>query len=237
MPSYITQNGDKYLDFDDGSKAPVVTIVPLTGGLQVALTAAQLTALTPPPNPTEFPLPAAQLAQLIPPANPTSFPLPAAQITALTPPANPTEFPLPTTQAGWLQNLRDRVFNYAQGSGDFNANTFRVVVCANQPEIAAAPTGATQGVINTSASAGLKTIATPAAGKRLRISSITLQAATPVRFTMRANTTAISGQLTVVDFDKTYPEPILLPVDAPLIFDVDAATPFAMTGFIVYREI
>lgn len=236
MADYVVEDGKKVLRFDGGETAPVVAIVPLSDGLAVALTPAQLTQLKPPANPTDFPLPAAQLAALIPPANPTTFPLPAAQLDALIPPANPTEFPLPTTQAGWLQGLRDRVIAFVRGSGDFDSNTLRVVVAANQPELATGSPGATMTPIGITG-AGNTVIRTPTSGKRLRISSIQLQSPAPTRLRFLANTSPLCDFLEIEVFSGDMPEPIVLPIDAPFRIEVDAATPNAVGGYIVWREV
>jgi hypothetical protein len=237
MAGYIIQNGETVLQLDDGSIVKLVALVPTANGLQVALTATQLTALTPPANPTEFPLPATQLAALTPPANPTTFPLPASQLTALTPPANPTEFPLPATQAGWLQGLRDRLLSFVRGAGDYNGDTLRVVIATNQPELSVGTPGAAMFPISLSGS-GATTILTPAAGKRLRISSIQLQSPVTTRFRFLAGTQALSNYLEFdLSFDKDFPEPVVLPIDAAFRIDIDAATPNSVSGFVVAREV
>ena len=217
MADYVVEDGKKLLRFDGGETAPVVAIVPLSDGLAVALT------------PT-------QLAQLTPPENPTAFPLPSAQLDALIPPANPLEFPLPTTQAGWLQGLSDRVIAFVRGSGDFDSNTLRVVVAANQPELATSSPGATMSPIGISG-AGNTVIRTPTSGRRLRISSIQLQSAAPTRLRFLANTTLLCDYIEIEVFSGDFPEPIVLPINAAFRIEVDAATPNVVNGYIVWREV
>jgi hypothetical protein len=236
MAGYINQGGETVLQLDDGTIVKIVAIVPTSGGLAVALTPGQLTALTPPANPTEFPLPTAQFNALKPPANPTEFPLPVAQLTALTPPANPTEFPLSSVQSGWLQGLRDRVLSFVRGSGDYTAETLRVVVAANQPEIAVGSPGATMSPIGITG-AGIAAIRTPTTGKRLRISSIQLQSPAPTKLRLLAGAVALSDIIEIEVFSGDLPEPIVLPVDAAFRIEVDSSTPNTVSGYVVWREI
>jgi hypothetical protein len=236
MAGYINQGGETVLQLDDGSTVKVVAIVPTSGGLAVALTPDQLAALTPPENPIEFPLPTAQFNALKPLANPTEFPLPTAQFNALIPPVNPTEFPLPSAQSGWLQGLRDRVLSFVRGSGDYTADTLRVVVAANQPEIAVASPGAKMTPINISGAPGA-TILTPTAGKRLRISALQLQSIAPTKIRLVGGSVSMSDLLEIEQFSETFSEPIVLAVGEAFKIDVDASTANAVGGYIVWREV
>lgn len=237
MADYIVQNGETVLRLDNGSTTPVVAIVPLSDGLGVALTAAQLATLTPPANPAEFPLPIGQFNALKPPANPTEFPLPNSQVETLTPPPNPTEFPLPTVQSGWLQGIRDRVLAFVRGSGDYDSNTLRVVVAANQPEMAIGTPGAKSIPIILSAAAGEVAIVTPTTGKRLRISYVQLQASVTTKLRLIGGTTQLTAFLEFDRLDIPYPEPIVLAVNEALKVEISSETPNAVSGFVVYREV
>lgn len=236
MANYIIEDGVKKLQLDDGSTAPVVAIVPLSDGLGVALTPAQLAALTPPANPTEFPLPPGQLNTLKPPANPTEFPLPSGQLATLTPPQNPADYPLPATQSGWLQALRDRVLAFVRGSGDYDSNTLRVVVAANQPEMAIGTPGAKSTPIIITG-AGEATIVTPSANKRLRISYLQLQCAATTKVRWISGAVALTAFLEFDRLEMALPEAIVLGVNEPFKIEVSVETPNPVGGFIVWREV
>lgn len=236
MASYAVVGGKKVLVHDDGSTSDVIVIVPLDGGVTTKLTDTQLATLTPPDPPTEYPLPAAQLAALTPPAPPTEYPLPAAQLAVLAPLDPPAEYPWTATQAGYVTAMRDRLLAFDRGAGDYGTNTLRVILPSNQPVIPAQTPDATQVAIATTGS-GVKTIATPASGKKLRISALVLQAATPTKIQLRAGTTNISGVIEIVSFEHTYSEPIVLAANVALNINVDTTTPNALSGYLVYREV
>jgi hypothetical protein len=60
MANYIDNNGEKYVEFEDGTIAPVTVGFSLESGTLMRLTDAQLNAIAPAAPPTEYPLPASQ---------------------------------------------------------------------------------------------------------------------------------------------------------------------------------
>ncbi len=251
MAAYAIDSGNKVLIHDDGSKSAVVVVVGLDNGIEMRLTAAQLTALTPPTPPTSYPWPTTQQTHLQEVrdrilsldrgsgnvgSTTLRVALSADQLTAITPSTPPTSYPWPTTQQTHLQEVRDRILSLDRGAGNYGPSTLRTVISSDQPELKTSPPASIMRSITTTGS-GNKSIVAQVAGQRIRISGLLLQAATPTRIRLLEGTTARSGWFTIVDYSDELVEPWELPANTAFQIEVDANTPNDVNGYITYRMV
>ena len=128
MAQYIERDGEKWVQFDDGTIAPVFLPASLADGLKIELLASQLAALQNPTLPTEYALPASQVG-LLQNVSVGNFPLGFAinNFPASYQVANmPSVFPISGAQEAILSSIDGVVSGFETGAGSISGSTLRV---------------------------------------------------------------------------------------------------------------
>jgi hypothetical protein len=245
MPQYVTQTVGgllkTLLQLDDGSFVEPSVLFPLTGGLPIALSSTQLTALQTPTFPSSFPIPSGQVTDLkaVTVGNfPSSWTV-GNFPTGFNCSNLPASYPLPTGQESMLSGIQTTVGGFSKGSANFDTNTLRTVIASNQPRLPVARETATMTAIALSTS-GDQTILTPTSTKALRIAAIAFTAGAVVGVQFKNGTVAqgsqvnLSGVMPVSDFSDSFPNPIALPVNRSFVINLAAAV--SVQGYISWWE-
>jgi hypothetical protein len=240
MPQYISLNGQKYVQLDDGDTVPVNVSLSLDGGTLVKLPTAQLTALQTPTFPASFPLPSTQVTDLkavtvgnFPTGfNVSNFPS-SYNVSNL-----PSTYPLPNAQEVILSDLRTRVQGFDLGSGILTPNTLRTTFATDQPRLQVLQPVATMTPISVS-SAGDNTLISPAAGKALRITGIAITLPSLASIQLRQGTVAqgqtnLTGVMSVSDWLADFSREVALAADKSLVLNLGAA--INARGYVTYWE-
>ncbi len=239
MAQYINIGGTKYVQFDDGSTAPVFVGTSLEGGTLTKLTDAQIALLRSPILPNEYPIPASQLAQIVAPAIsnfPSAFAVSNFPVGGFACSNLPTSYPLPAGQETMLSSLQTSVSGLSKGAGNLDASTLRVTVASDQASVF---TGKGKMVAIAVSAAGDLTVVNPTTGSKvLRVAAIVLSSVgntlTIKDGTVGQGQASLSGAIAFQSLAFDYAAPIALSVGKSLVFNF--ATTASVNGYAVVWE-
>lgn len=241
MSQYITYNGNKVVQLDDGALVPVNVTLSLDGGTLVKLSDAQVASLRSVILPNVYPLPDNQVSALQQ-ATVSNFPsgfnvnnFPSGfNVSNL-----PSAYPLPTAQETMLSGLNTFVTNLDKGSGNYGPNTLRVTIVPNQPIVPVSLPYVKMAPIALTNS-GDNTIVSPSSGtKGLRIAAIAFTAPSAVSVVFNEGTigqgqTALSGAMQIVDYSESFARVLAISTGKSFVMTIGASVP--VNGYIQYWE-